>query len=351
LPTGIYPYKVPLGKRDLQQEEIDTMILAGDIGGTKTVIAQYDASDGTLRQLRTAHFKSRDYPSLEVILAAYLKESPGLSLRAGCFGVAGPVIDGKCHTTNLPWEVDEQSLARGIDTPRVKLLNDLEAAAYGMLHLSAKELCVLNPGSRPGRRGHVAVIAAGTGLGEAMLYWDGQRHHPLASEGGHADFAPRTDQEIELLRYLRAQLGGHISLERVLSGPGFYHVYCFLRDRGYAAEPPWLAEKLRGADPNPLITQLGLAGEVPLCVATLELFSTLYGAEAGNLALKCVATGGVFVGGGIAPKILPALQSGGFMRGFTEKGRLSELLKTMEVSVAMNPAAPLIGAAHYALQL
>jgi glucokinase len=327
------------------------MILAGDIGGTKTVIALYDASGGTLRQLRSVTFKSQDYPSLELILAAFLKNNPGLSLRSGCFGVAGPVIDGKSHTTNLPWHLDEQTLARALNVPRVKLLNDLEAAAYGMLHLSSEELCVLNPGNRPGRRGHVAVIAAGTGLGEAMLYWDGQRHHPLASEGGHADFAPRTDQEIELLRYLRTQLSGHISFERVLSGPGFYHIYCFLRDRGYAPEPPWLAEKLRGIDPNPLITQLGLAGEVPLCFATLELFSSIYGAEAGNLALKCVATGGVFVGGGIAPKILPALQSGGFMRAFMEKGRLSELLRTIEVSVALNPAAPLLGAAHYALQL
>jgi glucokinase len=327
------------------------MILAGDIGGTKTVIAQYDASGGTLRQLRTAHFRSSDYPSLEVILQAFRKDSPGPSLRAGCFGVPGPVIDGKSDTTNLPWHLDEQTLARALGIRRVKLLNDLEATAYGMLHLSPEELCVLNRGTRPGRKGHVAVIAAGTGLGEAMLYWDGQRHHPLASEGGHADFAPRNDQEIELLRYLRSQLGGHISFERVLSGPGFYHVYCFLRDRGYAPELPWLAEKLQGIDPNPLITQLGLAGEVPLCVATLELFSTIYGAEAGNLALKCVATGGVFVGGGIAPKILAALQSGGFMRAFTEKGRLSELLKTMEVSVALNPDTPLLGAAHYALQL
>lgn len=233
----------------------------------------------------------------------------------------------------------------------MKLLNDLEATAYGMLHLSSDELCVLNRGTRPGRRGHAAVIAAGTGLGEAMLYWDGHRHHPLASEGGHADFAPRTDQEIELLRYLRAKVGGHVSLERVLSGPGFYHVYCFLRDSGYAPEPPSLAEKLRVADPNPVITQIGLAGEDPLCVATLELFSTLYGAEAGNLALKCVATGGVFVGGGIAPKILPALQGGSFLRGFTYKGRFSEFMNSIEVSVALNPETPLIGAAHYGLQL
>jgi glucokinase len=327
------------------------MILAGDIGGTKTVIAHYDESNGSLRQLRVATFKSKHYPSLEVILSEFLKDSPGLSLRAGCFGVAGAVLEGKSRITNLPWQLDEQTLAQATGVPRVKLLNDLEAAAYGMLHLSPDELCVLNPGSRPGRRGHAAVIAAGTGLGEALLYWDGQRYHPMASEGGHADFAPRTDQEIELLRYLRSRSDGHVSYERVLSGPGFYNVYGFLRDSGYAPEPPWLAEKLVGKDPNPIITQVGLAGEDPLCVATLELFSTLYGAEAGNLALKCVATGGVFVGGGIALKMLKVLQNGSFLRGFTDKGRFSGLLKTIEVSVALNPAAPLIGAAHYALQL
>jgi glucokinase len=326
------------------------MILAGDIGGTKTVIAHYEESGGSLRQLRVATFKSGDHQSLQEILEAYRKDSPHLSLRAGCFGVAGTVIDGKCHTTNLPWELDEQVLAQAIDAPRVKLLNDLEAAGYGMLHLSSDELCVLNPGSHPGRRGHAAVIAAGTGLGEAILCWDGQRYIPMASEGGHVDFAPRTDQEIELLRYLRAKVGGRVSIERVLSGPGFYDLYCFLRDSGHASEPPALAEKLRGVDPDPIITQLGLAGEDPLCVATLELFSTLYGVEAGNLALKCLPTR-VFVGGGIAPKILPMLQGGSFMRGFTDKGRFSGLMKSMEVSVALNPAAPLIGAAYFALKM
>jgi glucokinase len=330
----------------LDPQESYAMILAGDIGGTKTVIAHYEESASTLRQLRVATFKSRDHQSLEEILRAYLKDSPRLSLRAGCFGVAGTVLDGKCRTTNLPWELDEQVLAQATGAPRVKLLNDLEAAGYGMLHLSSDEMCVLNPGSHPGRHGHAAVIAAGTGLGEAILFWDGQRYHPMASEGGHVDFAPRTDQEIELLRYLRAKIGGRVSIERVLSGPGFYDIYCFLRDSGHASEPPALAEKLRGADPDPIITQLGLAGEDPLCVATLELFSTLYGVEAGNLALKCLPTR-VFVGGGIAPKILPMLQGGSFLRGFMDKGRFAGLMKSLEVSVALNPAAPLLGAAYF----
>jgi glucokinase len=261
--------------------------------------------------------------------------------------VAGPVFDGKCRTTNLPWELDETVLAQAINAPRVKLLNDLEAAGYGMLHLAAEDLCVLNPSGHPHRKGHAAVIAAGTGLGESILCWDGQHYQAMASEGGHVDFAPRTDQEIELLRYLRAKVGGRVSFERVLSGPGFYDLYCFLRDRGHAPEPRALAERLRGVDPDPIITQLGLAGEDPLCVATLELFSTLYGVEAGNLALKCLPTR-VFVGGGIAPKVLPVLQNGSFLRGFTDKGRFTEFMKGIEVSVALNPAAPLIGAAHYA---
>jgi glucokinase len=326
------------------------MILAGDIGGTKTVIAHYDEAEGSLRQLRVATFPSRDHASLEDILAAYLKDSPEVSLRAACFGVAGTVRDGKSHTTNLPWELDERGLARAIGAQRVKLLNDLEAAGYGMLHLAPDELRELNPGSRPVSPGHAAVIAAGTGLGEAILFWDGRRYHPMASEGGHVDFAPRTDQEIELLRYLRGKVGGRVSIERVLSGPGFYDLYCFLRDSGHASEPRALAEKLRGVDPDPIITQLALAGEDPLCVATLELFSTLYGVEAGNLALKCLPTR-VFIGGGIAPKILPILQNGSFMRGFTDKGRFAGLMQSMEVSVALNPAAPLIGAAYYALKM
>jgi glucokinase len=326
------------------------MILAGDIGGTKTVISHYEESGGNLHQLRVATFKSREHGSLEDILAAYLKDSPKLPLRAGCFGVAGTVLDGKCRTTNLPWQLDEVVLARAIGAERVKLLNDLEAAGLGMLHLSSAEMSVLNPGSHPGRRGHAAVIAAGTGLGEAILCWDGRQYHPMAGEGGHADFAPRTDQEIELLRYLRAKIGGRVSIERILSGPGFYNLYCFLRDSGHAPEPRALAEKLRGVDPDPIITHLGLAGEDPLCVATLELFSTLYGVEAGNLALKCLATV-VFVGGGIAPKVLPVLQGGSFMRGFTDKGRFSDFMKSIEVSVALNPAAPLIGAANFALKM
>src|SRR5262249_49398666 len=272
-----------------------------------------------------------------------LKTGPRLPVRAGCFGVAGTGVGGESGNTNLPWGGGERELAGGTDAPRGKVVNHLEGAGHGRLHRPGADMCVLNPGHQPERKGHAAVIAAGTGLGEAILCWDGQRYIAMASEGGHVDFAPRTDQEIELLRYLRAKVGGRVSIERVLSGPGFYDMYCFLRDSGHASEPRALAERLRGGDPDPIITQLGLAGEDQLCVATLELFSTLYGVEAGNLALKCLPTR-VFVGGGIAPKILPVLQGGSFLRGFTDKGRFAGLMKTMEVSVALNPAAPLIGA-------
>ena len=325
------------------------MIVAGDIGGTKTVVALFEESGGTLSPVRDETFKSKDHKSLEEILARFLK---GEKLKAGCFGVAGAVIEGKAHTTNLPWDLDEKALASAVGAPRVKLLNDLEAAAYGMLHLRPEELVSLNPDNPTPRQGNVAVIAAGTGLGEAMLYWDGQHHHPLASEGGHCDFAPRTDTEIDLLRYLRDKFKGHVSYERVLSGPGYMNVYEFLRDRGYHPETPTLRDRLKASEvPSATITQLGLSGEDALCAATNDLFCSLYGAEAGNLALKCVAVGGVFVGGGIAPKMLAGLQKGGFWAGFTDKGRFAGLMRSLPVYVALNARAPLIGAANYARRL
>ncbi len=327
------------------------MILAGDIGGTKTVVAIFEPTSGGLHPVRDATFKSREHPTLENILSEFLKDDRGLKLDAGCFGVAGTVIDGKCQTTNLPWQLDEAALARTIGVPRLKLLNDLEAAAFGMLFLRPDEMRVLNAGVQPKRNGNVAIVAAGTGLGEAILYWDGKQYYPIASEGGHADFAPRTDLEIELLNYLRPKFGGHVSYERVLSGPGFYNVYTFLRDTGHFPEPPSLTDKLKAGDANVIITQLGMSREDPLCTATMDLFCELYGAEAGNLALKCVAVGGVYVGGGIAPKILAAIENGCFMKGFTDKGRFSTLMRSMPVSVSLNPRAPLIGAANFALRL
>jgi glucokinase len=233
--------------------------------------------------------------------------------------------------------------------PRVELLNDLQAAAYGMLWLAPAELATLQTGS-PSASGNLAVIAPGTGLGEAMLLRDGERMLPVASEGGHGDFAPGTEGEIELLRFLRHEVGEHVSYERILSGDGFHRLYRFLRDSGHAPEPAWLRERLTRGDPNAAITEIGLAGEHPLCVGALELFCSILGAEAGNLALRSVATAGIYIGGGIAPKILTALQRGSLLGRFAAKGRFSEWMARIPVRVALNPQAALIGAAHYGVR-
>ncbi|MBI3779783.1 MAG: glucokinase [candidate division NC10 bacterium] len=324
------------------------MIIAGDIGGTKTIIGLFDDAAGRLHGVREETFPSQSHGTLEEILDRFLDSASRPPLRAACFGVAGPVVEGKSKITNLSWELDERKLAEALQVPRAKLLNDLEAAAYGMLHIDPTNLCLLQPGVK--RKGNIAVIAAGTGLGEAILYWDGKGYHPIASEGGHADFAPQTVLEAELLAYLQKEFG-HVSYERVLSGPGLFNIYRFLRDGGFALEPEWLHRQIARGDPGAMVAQLGLAGEHPLCTRALDLFCSIYGAEAGNLALKALAVGGVYVGGGIAPKILPKLQDGTFIHAFTDKGRFAELMLTIEVNVALNPRAPLIGAANYALRL
>ena len=322
------------------------MILAGDIGGTKTVLALFETGGDGLRRVVDATFRSAEYPSLEAIVGVFLERGPGPGLEAACFGVAGPVHAGTARTTNLPWLVDERRLAGVSGARHVRVINDLQAAAYGMLALAPNEFAVLQPAAGA-EAGNVAVIAPGTGLGEAMLFWDGRRHHPIASEGGHADFAARTPQEIELLRYLQRRQGGHVSNERVLSGDGIRNLYAFLRETGTTPEPAWLTQRLAEGDPNATITQVGLAGEDAVCAAALDLFSSILGAEAGNLALRCLATGGVFVGGGIVPRLLSVLGNGGFLRAFTDKGRFSEWTRAIPVRVALNPQAPLLGAARF----
>ena len=327
------------------------MILAGDIGGTKTVLALFEPDGEALRSVREAVFPSRAHATFEEILATFLAASPDSCPEAACFGVAGAVMDGRVQTTNLPWTLEEGALALSIGARKATLLNDLEAAAYGTLHLSLEEKHVLNPGTSRRKRGNIAVIAAGTGLGEAILFYDGQKYQPIASEGGHADFAPQSDVEVALHGYLREKFHGHVSYERVLSGPGFFNVYSFFRDTGHAPEPGWLAERLKAGDGSAIVSEVGLAGEDENCVATLDLFARIYGAEAGNLALKALAVGGVFVAGGIAPKILAALtKNDAFLNGFFAKGRFADLMKNLHVSVALNPRAPLIGAAHYAIE-
>jgi glucokinase len=327
------------------------MIIAGDIGGTKTVIALYERTTEGLRQSAERVFASADYGSLEAVLGEFLSSQGAVHLENACFGLPGVVIEGRVHTTNLTWEVSESALQAALKC-RVKLLNDLQTTAFGVRYLAPSELEVLNHGVSPRHKGNVAVIAAGTGLGEAFLCFDGSQHHPMASEGGHSDFAPRNEREIELLRYLQKRFGNHISNERVLSGPGFYNIYCFLRDTGFAPEPQWLHDQLAaGGDHSAIISEAGLAGKSPLCEETLEIFAELYGAEAGNVALRCLAVGGVFVAGGIAPKLIKVLRNGKFMQAFVDKGRMNGVLREIEVSVALNPHAPLIGAAHFALNM
>ncbi|MDJ0852114.1 MAG: glucokinase [Myxococcota bacterium] len=328
------------------------MILAGDIGGTKTVLTLYEQTAGGLRSERTERYPSADFGGLPEVVDRFLGEAGAPGVEAAGFGIAGPVIAGRAVTTNLPWkDVEASELARHLGLESVVLLNDLAAAAYGMLVLPDEDLVQLNPGVEADRGANMAVVAAGTGLGEALLIWDGERHIAVATEGGHVDFPPRNEEEIELLRFLQRELG-RVSSERILAGPGLHNVYRFVREHVVGEpEPDWLRERMAQEDPSAVVSSVALEKRDAGCVRALELFVRLYGAEAGNMALKVLAVGGVFVGGGIAPKILPALQTGDFLEAFLAKGRFRELLEQIPVRVATNSAAPLLGAAHQAAGL
>lgn len=322
------------------------LIIAGDIGGTKTHVALFSLQGEKLKAEAKETFPSQEYSGLEAILKKFLAGARHGVDRA-CFGIAGPLVDGKVNPPNLSWVVDPTSLADTLNLPSVSLLNDLQAAAYGIFTLEPDEFLALNEGvtRRPGNK---VLIAAGTGLGETILYDDGRNYYPLASEGGHADFAARDELEIELLRYLADQFG-HVSYERVVSGPGLFNVYNFLKDRGVVDEPGEFAEEVAAAsDPSALISQAALAGAPPIAVKALDMFVSSYGAEAGNLALRGKAIGGVYIGGGIAPKILDKLRDGTFMRAFIAKGRYEELVSSIPVYVVLNDRAALRGAAYYA---
>ena len=321
------------------------MILAGDIGGTNTRLAYFVAEQERVRLVDLRVFPSRRYAALEEVLAEFLSAKK-LPVERACFGVAGPVKRGRCVTSNLPWEVDARLLARQLDLETALLINDLEANAYGIAALAPEDFVVLNPGE-PNATGNAALISAGTGLGEAGLHWERGRHVPFASEGGHADFAPRNETEVELLFYLLRRYK-RVSYERVLSGPGLYNIYQFLRDSGRGEEPPSLAERLRDQDPAPVISQAALDASSDLCVRALEMFVSFYGAEAGNLVLKLMATGGLYIGGGIAPRIIAKLREPTFWTAFTTKGRLSPLLEATPVRVIMNDQTALLGAARLA---
>ncbi len=286
------------------------MILAGDIGGTHARLALFESEGGHLREVVGETVPSRHYQTLEEIVAKF-SATHQAKIEHACFGIAGPVRDGRSETPNLAWVVDAKQLARAAGVASLRLLNDLEANAFGIATLSEKDFTVLNPGAS-NASGNQAVISAGTGLGEAGLYWDGKYHRAFASEGGHCDFAPSDDVEGELLLWLRKQFG-HASWERVLSGPGLYNIYRFLRDSGRGEEPKWLAEETAHADASAVISRAALENRCELCVKALDMFVSFYGAEAGNLALKIMALGGMFLGGGIAPKIASKLKQPAFM--------------------------------------
>jgi glucokinase len=321
------------------------MILAGDIGGTKTNLAYYTTDGQTLTPTLVKSYPSQQYKTLNDVLQRLLTEHPA-AITAAAFGIAGPVVDGRSKLTNLGWEVDSREVAALLHLSSVGLINDLQATAYGTLRLSEQETLVLNAGV-PQPYAPIAVIAAGTGLGESALIWDGKRYRSIPSEGGHSDFGPRNELEIELLLFLQKKFA-RVSYERIVAGPGFLNLYEFFRSRAGYAEPQWLKEKIASGDPSAVISEAGIDGTDQVCVDVVKMIASLYGAEAGNLALKILATGGVYVGGGIAPKILPVIKQH-FMDAFTTKGRYSGLMEQMPVHVILNEQAALIGAAHYAL--
>jgi glucokinase len=321
------------------------MILAGDIGGTNTRLAFFEGTPEHLNAVAIEVFPSRDHKGLAEIARLFL-EKHDQKARAAVFGIAGAVVDGRVEATNLPWVVDSRNLTSELGIDRVQLINDLLANAHGIALLDDSDFVVLNPGS-PSPTGNRALISAGTGLGEAGLLAHAGGYEPFPSEGGHVDFAPRNELEIELQRYLMDRFE-HVSYERVLSGPGLHNIYQFLRDTGRGEEPTWLAEQMTHGDPSAAIATSALEGTSDICVHALDIFVSVYGSEAGNLALKVVATGGMFVGGGIAPKIIRKLSSSTFIKAFTAKGRMSRLLEDIPVRVITNDKTALLGAGRVA---
>jgi len=327
--------------------ESDSLVLAGDVGGTKTNLALFSGSLKNLKRRTDKTYSSKSAESLTELVEQFLKENGKPQIRVACFGIAGPVLGNKVKATNLPWSVDGDQLRDHFSWPRVFLLNDLVAMACSIPHLTGEQLQALND-AMPTADGNIGLIAAGTGLGEALLIWDGKAYTPCASEGGHKDFAPKTPQQWGLQQYLAAKYR-HASIERVLSGQGLYDIYLFLNQEDGRTEPDWLAKRFREEDGGAVVSQAALAGKDPVCQQALDLFVELYGAEAGNLALQALTTGGMYIGGGIGPKIAAALTSGGFEKAFRDKGRMAELLAAIPLRLILDSKAPLLGAAVYAL--
>lgn len=319
------------------------MILAGDIGGTKTLLAIFDGENCVIKH----RFESANYTTFDKLLADFLALIPNAKIDAACIGVAGPIINGDCETTNLPWKLTRHNIGEQLKTSNVTLLNDLEAAAWGVLSLPESDFVSLNPNAKT-QVGNCAVLAAGTGLGEAIIFHDGEKHHVIANEGGHCDFAPTDAQQIALLEFMKARFSDHVSYERLVSGVGIEAIYEFLCASDYPFYEEIEAEITAAEDKAAVIGAAAITNSSALCVETLQLFSKIYGAEAGNLALKCLPYGGVYLAGGIAAKCLPALQKGAFLEGFLAKGRYRDALEKIAVNVCIQPEVGLLGALHFA---
>lgn len=323
------------------------MILAGEIGATRIRLAAFDTEANRLQRVVEKDYPSQGHDGLSGILADFIK-TEGIPVHSACLGVAGPVRAGRSKISNLPWVIDAKEVATQLRLNSVGLLNDLEAYAYGVDALESKDFISLNEGSEDAE-GNRAVISAKTGLGMAGLYWDGFRHHPFACEGGHADFAPRNELQTELLAYLQKKYG-RISCERILSGPGIKNIYDFLRDTNKAEEPEWLRSQMNTApDPPALISRTALEGKAAICDRALSIFVSVFGAQTGNCALNFMSTGGIFIGGSIAAKIVPKMKDPVFMESFLDKGRMETILKDMPVKIVANDDCGIIGAARYTL--
>jgi glucokinase len=325
------------------------MILAGDVGGTKVHLALYNFVGGRLKPVRDEKFPAHEFATLDSVVEKFFSadDAQRSEIVAACFGCPGPVRSGRLKLTNLPWTLDERDLQRSLSIEHIFLINDLEANGYGIPELAPESIFSLHAGDAAAV-GHRGLIAAGTGLGEALLIWDGKAHRPIPSEGGHCDFAARTDREIALLQYLRGTLKGRVSWERVVSGIGIKNIYAFLRDVEKIEEPDWLRERMAAEDPNAVIGKCAEDGSSSLCFETMKIFAAAYGAEAGNIALKVLAMGGVYLGGGIAPKMLKTLQNGEFTQAFLDKGRMAPLLESVPVRVILDDTCALLGAAAFA---
>lgn len=339
------------------------MILAGDVGGTKTRLALYQFEDGELIRQQTETFVSRDHSSLDEVVRIFLDRHKATVTRS-CFGVPGPVVNGEARATNLPWKLKEEQISRALHIPTIRLVNDLVATAAAVPNLQPEDLLTLHEGKPPAAEKNVrgnhnkmtesenvalGVLAPGTGLGQAFIYFDSGQRHIIASEGGHADFAPTNEIEIKLLQYLKSRYD-HVSYERILSGPGLVNIYTFLKDTGYALEPSELGRRLREEDPGMVISHAGMVEKNELCVKTLDIFASILGAQAGNLVLTLMATGGVYLGGGIPARIYEKLADGTTVGSYLNKGRLSYLTENTPLYVILDDHTALRGAACIAIE-